>query len=378
MDTLVARTVRRLPVVPLPLPREALLSWLDHVAAECELDRVSMAGVCGLLGAGEGAARVSAAGRRSAVFGLSDTAAQRVPAATGLLADEIQAMTWMRFARTALPASAAGVISEEKFSLVKSSWIDPVELRFCPGCVNERGGRWPLDWSTPWAFACLRHGCYLLAACSICREPVRAGEVRLGPDRCRGFVRDAYGTVQRCGSKFRNMVAPPLSDVLLEDLQELLYERLQIRGQEMVSARGVFADLAAAAEFAWFLATPDFLTGADAVVRERFVVFSRRYPAAPGRNAGRKDRVTYDPLVRTACLRIASQIVFSADPWTSAMDLVDFAARPTHPSVKPLRRAWLKRPPSDTTPRMARIVNTVRVPVPPTRGSVSSTAHASD
>ncbi|MGW1201173.1 TniQ family protein [Streptomyces cyaneofuscatus] len=375
MDTPVARTVRRLPVVPLPLPREALLSWLDHVAAECELDRVSMAGACGLLGADEGAARVSAAGRRSAVFGLSDAAAQRVSAATGLLVDEIQAMTWVRFAGTALPASAAGAVFEEKFSLVKSSWIDPVELRFCPGCVNERGGRWPLDSSTPWAFACLRHGCYLLAACSRCREPVRAGRVRLGHDRCRGFVRDVYGTVQRCGSEFRNIVAPPLSDVLLEDLQELLFERLQARGQEMVSARGVFADLAAAAEFAWFLATPDHLTGADAVVRERFAVFSRRYPAAPGRNAGRKDRVACDPLVRTACLRIASQIVFSADPQKAAMDLVDFAARPMHPSVRPLHRAWLKRPPRETTPRMARIVSTVRVPARSTRGNVSSAAH---
>ncbi|MEU9426231.1 TniQ family protein [Streptomyces sp. NPDC048342] len=361
--------------MPVPLPGEALLSWLDHIAAEYEVDRVSMAGACGFLGAGEGAARVSAAGRRSAVFGLSDVAAQRVSAATGLLADEIQAMTWMRFAGTALPVQAAEAASEEKFPLVKSSWIDPVELRFCPACVGERGGRWSLEWSTPWAFACLRHGCYLLAACSTCRESVRAGGVRLGHDRCRGFVRDAYGTAQRCGTEFRNMAAPPLSDVLLEDLQELLYERLQARGQEMVSARGVFADLAAAAEFAWLLATPDFLTGADAVVMERFAVFSRRYPAASGRNPGRKDRAAYDPLVRTACLRIASQIVFSADPWQSAMDLVDFAARPMNPSVKPLHRAWLKRPPMDTTPRMARIVSTVRVPAPSTRGNVSRAAH---
>ncbi|MFF3401908.1 TniQ family protein [Streptomyces sp. NPDC002659] len=161
----------------MPIPCEALLSWLDHSAAECEVDRVSMAGACGFLGAGEGAARVSAAGRRSAVFGLSDAAAQRVSAATGLLADEIQAMTWMRFAGTALPVQAAGVASEGKFPLVKSSWIDPVELRFCPGGVDERGGRWSLDWSTAWAFACLRHGCYLPAACSTCRESVGVGGV---------------------------------------------------------------------------------------------------------------------------------------------------------------------------------------------------------
>ncbi|MEU6757840.1 TniQ family protein [Streptomyces sp. NPDC046685] len=361
--------------MPVPLPGESLLSWLDHVAAEYEVDRVSMAGACGFLGAGEGAARVSAAGRRSAVFGFSDAAAQRVSAATGLLTDEIQAMTWMRFAGTALPAQAAGATSEEKFPLVKSSWIDPVELRFCPACVDERGGRWSLDWSTPWAFACLRHGCYLLAACSTCREPVHAGGVRLGHDRCRGFVRDASERkARRCSAEFRNMAAPPLSDVLLEDLQELLDERLQARGQEMVSARGVFADLAAAAEFAWFLATPDFLTGADAVVMERFAVFSRRYPAAPGRNPGRKDRATYDPLVRTACLRIASQIVFSDDPWESAMALVDFAARPLNPSVKPLHRSWLKRSPRDTTRRMARIVSAVRLPASSKRGAVSRAA----
>ncbi|MCX4907443.1 hypothetical protein [Streptomyces sp. NBC_00878] len=46
-------------------------------------------------------------------------------AATGLLADEIQAMTWMRCAGTALPAQAAGVVSQEKIPLVKSSWINP-------------------------------------------------------------------------------------------------------------------------------------------------------------------------------------------------------------------------------------------------------------
>ncbi|MCX4907442.1 TniQ family protein [Streptomyces sp. NBC_00878] len=60
-----------------------------------------------------------------------------------------------------------------------------MELRFCPACVDERRGRRPLDWSTPWAFACLRHGRCLLAACSTWREPVRAGGVGLGHDRCR-------------------------------------------------------------------------------------------------------------------------------------------------------------------------------------------------
>ncbi|WP_411089966.1 hypothetical protein [Streptomyces sp. 061-3] len=50
--------------------------------------------------------------------------------------------------------------------------MDPTELRLCPTCIDQRDGRRPLVWSTPWAFACLHHECYLLAACPVCREPV--------------------------------------------------------------------------------------------------------------------------------------------------------------------------------------------------------------
>ncbi|MFD3886708.1 MULTISPECIES: TniQ family protein [Streptomyces] len=335
------------------------------MAAGYEVSRMHMAEACGLLRHPDGPSRIAASGPTSAVYGLGDADAVRVERATGLSACEVQAMTWSRFVGTAVRSELIEASPRERFRVMKASWIDPRELRFCPSCIDEKDGRWPLEWCTPWAFACLRHGCYLLAECPTCRTPIRAG-VRLGQGVCRGFEKHHLtdAVTWRCGMEYRKMQAPDLQDKLLAYLQRLLDSHLSSTRQEFVHARGDFADLAAMAEFALFLAAPEHLDGADPVVVQSFAEFRRRSALTHGGPMLEEA----EPMVRTAGLRIASQIVFSDNPWATARAIADFASRPLASRARPLHEAWLKRPPQDTTERLEGIVRSVRIAAPSTRG----------
>jgi len=358
---------RRLPVVPVPLPDESLLSWLDQLSAVYGVNRIIAAQACGVMRLDDRVVRISASSSASAVFGMEDDDVRRVRAATGLTSTKVRQMTWTRFA-----GSLDSEVSGSSRRAVSVNVGDPGALRFCPSCVEERDGRWPLAWSTPWVFACLKHQCYLLTACPACRRSVRAGEADLARGACRGAVRDTvHGIVRSCSTAYRNMQAPPLRDPLLAGLQRRLDDHLSLAVPNLGAARADLTDLAAMADMALFLATPDHLSDADPVVLERFTVFSRRYSATYGRLMRKKDRDTPELLVRTGCLRIASKVVFSKDPLSTALTLADFKSRPFAPSVRPLHQSWLMRPPGDTTERLAKIVSAVRAPARPTRGDAS-------
>ncbi|MFI9158736.1 TniQ family protein [Kitasatospora aureofaciens] len=45
--------------------------------------------------------------------------------------------------------------------------------RFCPHCLAETGGRWPLAWRVPSTFSCRRHHCLLVDHCPGCRDRPR-------------------------------------------------------------------------------------------------------------------------------------------------------------------------------------------------------------
>ncbi|MFI7392043.1 TniQ family protein [Streptomyces tendae] len=353
--------IRRLPVVPRPLPRESLLSWLDHMATMYDVSRKDMARACGLLSPGDKTTRIADSGPSSAAYGLSVADAARVEQATGLAAEDLQRMTWLRFLNTAVKAELADAVPRDRFGVMKASWIDPRELRFCASCIQETEGRWFLEWCTPWAFACLRHGCYLLSECPTCRTALRTGDVGLANGRCRGVERHRLlGITGRCGVEYQKMQAPALRDDSLTDLQLLLEQHLAWPQPASDQAKGDLADLAAMAEFALYVATPGHLDGADPVVRERFAEFC----ASTTLGNYRTIHGNPSPMVRTAALRVASQIVFSTDPWSSARKIADFASRPLPSHVLPLHQAWLKHPPKDTTHRLERIVRSVRIATP--------------
>ncbi|WP_405481255.1 TniQ family protein [Streptomyces anulatus] len=358
-----AGRVRRLPVVPIPLPRESLLSWLTHLAAEYDVPRNQIAEACGIVRTGK-ALRVTDSGPGSVMHGFGDADLIRMEQATGLSRDKTQAMTWQRFTGTVINPQLANDARGNRFRVMKANWVDPRELRFCPACIEETGGRWPLEWSTPWTFACQRHNCYLLAECPACRTPLRAGTVNFRKGTCQGKQRHRLtDAIKRCEAEYRNWQAPTLRDEVLVELQHLLEKHLISAQPDTRYIQGDFADLIAMANFALWVAQPEHLNSADPAVAEAFAEFCAAAMTGTGRSLYREPK----PMARTAALRVASEIVFSSDPWSSAREIIDFASRPLPVQALPLHQAWRKRPPQGTTGRLERIVRSMRIAAPAVR-----------
>ncbi|MFE7130531.1 TniQ family protein [Streptomyces sp. NPDC057638] len=362
IDPAVGR-VRRLPVVPVPLPRESLLSWLTHLAAEYDVPRNQIAEACGIVRTSK-TLQITDSGPESVMHGLGDTDLIRMEQTTGLSPDKTQAMTWQRFTGTVINPQLGKDARGNRFRVMKANWIDPRELKFCPTCIEETGGRWPLEWCTPWTFACQRHNCYLLAECPLCRTPLRAGTVNFRQGNCQGKQRHRLtDAVQRCGTEYQNWQAPTLHDEALVELQHLLEKHLASAQPDARHAQGDFADLIAMANFALWVADPEHLDGADFAITEAFAEFC----AAAMTGTGRSSHPEPKPMARTAALRIASEIVLSSNPWSTAREIIDFASRPLPVQVLPLHQAWRKRPPQGTTGRLERIVRSMRIAVPAVR-----------
>ncbi|WP_460755137.1 TniQ family protein [Myceligenerans cantabricum] len=49
-------------------------------------------------------------------------------------------------------------------------WSPIPGSRYCPRCLAQNGGWWPLRWQLPHTFACLTHRCLLVAVCPVCHR----------------------------------------------------------------------------------------------------------------------------------------------------------------------------------------------------------------
>ncbi|MCC3777902.1 TniQ family protein [Streptomyces sp. UNOB3_S3] len=337
-----------------------MLSWLGCMGRLLGVNRGEAAYVSGVWHVADRrvVSGVSLTNQRSAIFGLDDESVERINAATGLSAAAARDMTWTRFTGTALPVEFGHSDPSRKQRMLKENWVNPASLSLCPGCFDDSDGRWLLRWSLPWAYACLEHDCYLVTACPTCRYRVDEAAVVRGT--CGGYLRDRSGSVQRCSTEFRHVRATRIRDVELLRLQRLLDGHLQAAGElEMNQARADFQDLVALGVMAVYLATPDHLDGADAVVRDALSVFSRRYWVKYGRNMNRSDIDSPPKMVQAAFLRVAARILFANDPLAAASDLVDLGKNPMDPSLVPLHRSWLHRQP-EVTERVKPIVEAIR------------------
>jgi hypothetical protein len=70
-------------------------------------------------------------------------------------------------------------------------WGRPRGSRFCPECLADSGGRWPLTWRLGWSFSCLTHRRLLADWCPACRRVQRE----------RPFSRRAQPLPGRCGTR---------------------------------------------------------------------------------------------------------------------------------------------------------------------------------
>lgn len=182
----------------MPVPGEALDSWLDAIAARHRVSRSEILGRCSLTSH----ARCGAWMRRLAPCEVASVA--RV---TAVDPEIIDALALPRFGQGSGPLRGARLLGS-------SAWGWRGRSRWCPQCLSETGGRWALAWRLNWSFACRRHSCLLEDFCPKCsahqRERVPASAVpELGKcEKARGG--------SRCGADLSDRAPQPLSPRTLQ------------------------------------------------------------------------------------------------------------------------------------------------------------------
>ena len=169
-----------IPIRLLPLPGEALDSWLETYAC---LLHVAVRDIFALAGV-DWDRLVSDDGRQHKpwLYQLHEPDLAALSTVTGIPAAALADMTLARYAGTGLAAvtAAPGLPRTPRW------WRQPIGSRYCPRCLAANGGRWMLTWRIPWTFACT--GCQVLLAdtCPDCRRRhrrTRTGQPRR-PGRC--------------------------------------------------------------------------------------------------------------------------------------------------------------------------------------------------
>lgn len=176
--------VRTFPIRLAPLPGEALDSWLEALAHRLNVRLGDVLGDLGLAAPFQHGVREPAV-PTDWTIALREEEAARIAHATGTDPQQLHDMTLMRFDGRALR------IDQGKRQVSRHVlWGRPRGSRFCPECLADSGGRWPLTWRLGWSFACLTHRRLLADRCPDC------GRVQ----RERPFSRHALPVPGRCGT----------------------------------------------------------------------------------------------------------------------------------------------------------------------------------
>ena len=153
---------RTFPLRLAPLPGEALDSWLEALAYRLNVRLGDVLGDLGLAAANKNGTRDLAV-PADWTIALRQEEAARIAQATGADPQQLHDMTLMRFDGRALR------IDQAKRQVSRHVlWGRPRGSRFCPECLADSGGRWPLTWRLGWSFACLIHHRLLADRCPDC------------------------------------------------------------------------------------------------------------------------------------------------------------------------------------------------------------------
>lgn len=151
---------RTLPIRVAPVPGEAIDSWLETVAARTHTAWGDILAAVGLHNDD----------RRPYppwAITLADRELEHLQIATQT--DNSVELTLQRYHGTAV------LIDPETHQLTSAApWTRRAGSRFCPYCLDDNHGRWPLQWRLGWAFACPLHHCLLADACPTCGRAPRS------------------------------------------------------------------------------------------------------------------------------------------------------------------------------------------------------------
>ncbi|WP_459973293.1 TniQ family protein [Mycobacterium sp. MUNTM1] len=203
--------VRTLPIRVKPLPEESFDSWLEALAHRTDATWGDILGAVGIVGM-----RGSTASYRAtrAAVSLTPEQADTISYCTGVDPRRLREMTLQPWIKD--PSWQRRSVASMRIS----------GSRFCPRCLDERGGRWRVWWRLRWAFACPTHGCLLAHACSVCGGPQRTAPPRVNDvpslGSCtRTIVR--FGEPRKCNEQLSNMRAVHLdTDPAVVVQQEVL------------------------------------------------------------------------------------------------------------------------------------------------------------
>jgi TniQ/Bacterial regulatory helix-turn-helix protein, lysR family len=144
---------RTFPIRLLPLPGEALDSWLEALAHRMHTEL------------GDVLARASGhvGGTRDWAVLLGPGEAAGIAAATGVPQRQVEAMTLAAYDGTAVRTDRPNHrVSHYQL------WGRATGSRYCPDCLAETDGRWLLVWRLGWSFACPAHRRLLADTCPVC------------------------------------------------------------------------------------------------------------------------------------------------------------------------------------------------------------------
>ncbi|MBX7133429.1 MAG: TniQ family protein [Fimbriimonadaceae bacterium] len=147
---------RSLPIRADLLPGEAIDSWLEALAARSSVAFGDLLDAVGLRAPNEQSTR-------QWVNCLTELQLDALSDATGVARHRLLAATVSQYWGIAIP-----VDSESGRPSRVPAWWRMSGSRFCPTCLEESGGRWPLAWRLGWTFACTKHLCLLADSCPHC------------------------------------------------------------------------------------------------------------------------------------------------------------------------------------------------------------------
>lgn len=202
---------RTLPIRVDPLPQESLESWWEALASRIDATWGEI-----LRGVGVCATRGNTASYWAARANVSLTTRQvsTISRCTGVGPRRIRAMTLQPW------------IKDTSFRRPSVACMRLTGSRFCPSCLDERGGRWRVWWRLRWAFACPTHECLLADVCSACgglqrTAPPRANEVpNLGS--CTRWISQSGETHRCCEPLWNTPVVRLDADAAVVVQQQLL------------------------------------------------------------------------------------------------------------------------------------------------------------
>lgn len=223
---------RRIPINVDPFDGEALDSWLEALAYRTQSSWGDLVAAAGLDG-------WTPHGVPRWMVNLTPDQCRALTTATTVSAARLGTMTLSHFEERAMTSDTATGGLDKTFP-----WGPRAGSRYCPRCLAETGGRWPLAWRLRWSFACLKHRCLLADACPACTTLPRIRQVPTGaiprPGHCTAPVENQTARSLRCGADLTT------AEVVAFDHDDHLVLHAQRRINEIIIAdfidSGVYAD----------------------------------------------------------------------------------------------------------------------------------------